>query len=106
MIKKKFKVRVVNHYQDRYQVQYAYYYLIPNWKSLKFWYSSPSYTSNLSGWTPKSFLVHEAEQIASKLKSIDDVVSYHYKDEKERIDYLIKKRKYLAIATPYRVKKF
>lgn len=103
LFKKKFKVRVSLFSESKYTVDYAYYRFIPNWKSLVFWYGV-SFDSNIDGWSTDLFSVKEAEEIANRLKSIDDVERYYKPEDRKREKFLIEKEEYLAKNRPYKTK--
>lgn len=105
MFKKKFKVRVRHFYQDKYEVQFAHYHIIPIYHSLCFWFEQ-SLTSNTECWTIKLFDYQSAEKFAKSLKSIDDVRKWYEKDEEKEKSFYIRKKEYYEKNVPYRTKYF
>jgi hypothetical protein len=102
---KKFKVRVNYFAEGRYQVQYAYYRLIPIWHTLCFWFEQ-TLTGGTECWTDRLMSIDEAEITAKRLKSIDDVREW-YKPYEERMKiFYERKAEYYKKAVPYRTKQF
>jgi hypothetical protein len=104
-LKKKFKVRVVLFDQQRYCVQYAYYYFIPVYHTLKFWFFL-SYTGSIHTWATKLFSVKEAEQFASTLKSIEDIRKYYIPQEAKQTEFYKERKASYKKNVPYRTKNF
>lgn len=76
LFKKKFRVEIHHHSEGKYMVAYAHYGLIPNWRYLHFWFDQ-GHPGGTECWSRDLFSLQEAEQIASKLKSIEDVNEYY-----------------------------
>lgn len=102
---KKFKVRVRLLAQDRYMVQYTHYRFIPIWHSLCFWFEQ-TLTGGTQCWSTELFSYQEAEDLAKKLKSIEDVRKWYEKDEAKEKDFYKRRKEYYAKNVPYDTKYF
>ncbi len=105
MFEKKFKVRVKHFSQDYYQVEYAYYRIFPDYKSLNFWFDQ-GVTGSTECWSTKLFKYNEAEELAKTLKTYDDVLNWYKPWEEERTDFYKRKREYYKKNVPYTTKYF
>lgn len=105
LIDKKFKVRVRHFRSCRYIVEYSYYRFIPIWKPLLFWFDQ-GHPGGCECWSKNMWDVKEAEKIASKLKTIDDIAEYYKPWEKQENEWRKNQKKYLEEKAPYTVKKF
>lgn len=105
MFNKKFKVRVKHFAEDKYVVQYAHYYFIPIYHSLKFWFEQAP-TSDTECWSTKLMDYQTAENLASSLKSISDVKKWYEEDEANEKDFYIRKKLYYKKKVPYKIKYF
>lgn len=105
LFSKKFKTRVVYFGWGKYTVEYANYRLIPIWHTLKFWFEQ-SLTGGTECWSTELLKVEEAENLAKRLRSIEDVIEwYRPHEEREKLFY-IKKKEYYEKAVPYSSKEF
>lgn len=102
---KKFKVKVVLFSGDRYQVKYTNYRFIPIWYPLCFWFEQ-TLTGGNECWTTDLFKVEEAERIAKKLKTIEDVAEWYKPDEEKRIIFYKRQTEHYKKAVPYNSKEF
>lgn len=105
MLNKKFKVRVKHYSKHYYTVQFAYYYFIPIYNSLQFWFEQ-TLTGGTECWSTKLLDFKSAEELAEKLKLIDDVKKWHEKDEAKAKDFYKRKKEYYAKNVPYDKKYF
>ena len=100
---KKFKVRVSYFARGRYTVDYTHYRLIPIWRSLFFWFEQ-TLTGGTQCWSEKLFNVKEAEELATTLKSIEDIRKWYKADEKKEAEFYKRKEAYYKKNVPYRTK--
>ena len=105
MFKKKFKVRIKHFAEDKYVVQYAYYYFIPFFKSLNCWFGM-SLTTDTECWTLHLNGYKNAELLASDLKSIESVKNWYQKEEEKEKDFYQRKKEYYSKNIPYNTKYF
>ena len=99
MFNKKFKVRVKYYFQNYYVVQYAYYYVLPIYKNINFWFQQ-SLTSSTACWSVNLFDCESAEKLAKTFNSIEDVNKAKMKK------FYIDREKDKEINQPYKVKYF
>jgi len=102
---KKFKVRVNYWGRGKYTVEWCNYRFIPIWHELCFWFEQ-TLTGNTECWTVSLFSWDNAEKVASKLKSINDVRKYYKADEDKEKAFKIAKEKYYEENVPYSKKYF
>ncbi len=106
--KKKFKVRVVHHFDTFYVVEYAYYYFFPDFYVLKQWYSPGLLGMDSNKGLLEYFAEYkQSEMTAQSLNSIEDVIKWNEelnkkkrKYEEESVAYLAKN----AAKLPYKIK--
>ena len=103
MFEKKFKVRVMHFSEDWYQIQYAYYRIFPNYKSINYWFDC-GFTGNLEAWCTEILKIKEAEEFAKTLKSIEDVNKYYQKENVKRREFYKEKNKFKKTNIPYKSK--
>lgn len=101
MFKKKFKVRVSHFSGDKYTVEYCHYRFIPIWHPLLFWFEQ-TLTGGTECWSMKLFYVKDAEQLASQIKSIEDVKNWYKKDEEREREFYREKQEYYKKNVPYK----
>lgn len=80
---KRFKVKIIRFSRNKYQVKFAYYWLVPKFKSLNFWFEQ-TLTDDTECWSTKLFNLEDAEQLVENLKSISDVKEWYKPYEKKR----------------------
>lgn len=102
---KKFKVKVVHFNEDYYIIKYAYYRFIPIYHTLNYWFEL-TLTSNLEEWTCMIFKVDKAEEVARKMKSIEDVKEWYEPYKNEEKDFYKRKKDFYNNNVPYKVKHF
>ena len=102
-IKKKFKVRVRHFLKDKYEVQYAYYYFMPHYNSLCFWFEQ-TLTSGTECWSTMLIDYQAAEDLAKSIKSIEDIRKWYEKYEADEKDFYRRKKEYYAKNIPYNTK--
>ena len=113
MFNKKFKVRVRHFAKDKYEVhlahyyvvQFAHYYFIPIYHSLCFWFEE-TLTGGTECWSTRLMDYQTAEDLAKRLKSIEDVREWYKKDEAKEKDFYRRKKEYYAKNVPYDTKYF
>ena len=105
MFNKKFKVRVKYYFQNYYVVQYAYYYVLPIYKNINFWFQQ-SLTSSTACWSVNLFDCESAEKLAKTFNSIEDVNKYYESDMAKMKKFYIDREKDKEINQPYKVKYF
>jgi len=105
LFSKKFKTRVVHFSRDRYTVEYASYRFIPIWHTLKFWFEQ-SLTGGTECWSTELLKVEDAENLARRLRSIEDVIEWYKPDEEREKLFYIKKKEYYEKAVPYSSREF
>jgi hypothetical protein len=98
MFKKKFKIRVQHYTGQYYIVEYAHYWLIPNYNALYCWFTN-SLSKNL-------LVVNEAEKLANRLNSIENINRWNEKQKAQEKQYYIDKAKDEKQNIPYKVKYF
>lgn len=104
-MKRKFRVRVKHFSADKYKIQYAYFFIIPIYKSLYFWFGH-SFTSGTECWSTNLFSHKDAEKFAANLKSIEDIEKYYKLENEKRKDFYDNKEAYFKKNVPYRKKNF
>jgi len=102
---KKFKVKVSHVIRDKYKVQYAHYRFIPTWHSLCFWFEL-TLTGNRECWSPKLMNIEEAERLAKRINSMEDVTEFYKPDEEREKIFYERKEQYYKKAVPYQSKEF
>lgn len=102
--KKKFRVEVHRHSKAKYMVAYAYYRFIPVWRYLHFWFAQ-GHPGGTECWSRDLFSYKEAEKIASRLKSMEDVNEYYKPFVKEAKEWEEEEKKYCAEHIPYESKR-
>ena len=103
MFKKKFKVRIRLFSEDKYVVQYAYYRIIPLYKSLCFWFSQ-TLTGGTECWSTNMWPYEVAEEVALSLKCMGDVDAYYKPYDKEKADFKKEQKEYYERHVPYQCK--
>lgn len=63
-------------------------------------------TSNTEEWTSQLFDYQSAEKVAKTLKSIEDVIEYHKKDEEREKEFYKQKKEYYALTRQNISKRF
>jgi hypothetical protein len=101
---KKFKTRVKHYINEKYTVQYCYYRFIPIWYSLMWFHSSGYHSGNMTGWYINLWDYESAEKIATKIKSIEDVLNYYKPFEEEEKKWEKAEQKYWEKNVPYNTK--
>lgn len=91
---KKFKVRVRHFSQDKYVVEYAYYYIIPIYRPLCFWFEQ-SVMAGTECWSENLMDFKAAKELSEKLNSIEDIVAWHEKEKKKEKDFYRRKKEYI-----------
>lgn len=105
LVDKKFRVRV-RHYADcKYVVEYAHYRFIPIWHTLNFWFDM-GHPGGVECWSTDMWDVEEAERIATRLKSIDDVYEYYKPLIEQKEKWMEDERNYWKAQKPYIIKEF
>ena len=98
-IRVKFSVRVKYFMNGKYEVQWSEYRFIPTYRSLCFFfYQSP--TSGTECWSTKLYTYQEAMDLASKLKSKEDIEDWYKPYELERESFLKRKEEYYKKSVP------
>lgn len=100
MFAKKFRVRVAHYYKGDYVVQYAHYRFIPIWHSLKYWFDQ-GHPGGTEGWMINLWNVSGAEQMAKRLKSIEDVNNYYVHSEALQKAWKKREEEYWKRSVPY-----
>lgn len=104
-MKKKFRVRVKYFAEGKYEVQFAYYYFIPSFHTLCFWFEQ-TLTGGTECWSTNLMDYQSAESLAKELKSFEDVERWYEKDEVKERDFYRRKKEYYASNVPYKIKYF
>jgi hypothetical protein len=104
-MEKKFKVRVRHFLRDKYEVQFAYYYFIPKYRSLLFWFEQ-LVDSGTECWSTALFDYKTAEKVAQSLKSMKDVNRWFEKEDVKRQKFYRRKKEYFDKNVPYNIKYF
>ena len=105
MLKKKFRVRVKHYAEQYYQIQYAHYYLIPIYRSFKYWFAL-SLISDLESWATFLLKYEPAEKFAKGLKSIEDVKNWYKMENTKMNNFYKNKEKYISKNIPYNTRYF
>lgn len=103
MFKSRFRVRIVHHSEDKYEVQYttSIVGLIINWARLMWYYD---FSSNNRGWSVNLWKFQDAEKIAFSLKSEADVAEYYKVWEAKEKNCDGKYEKISKEVAPYKIK--
>lgn len=104
MFKKKFKVRVKHRFLKYYVVQFAHYRFIPVYHSLYYWVDC--LLPFKGRWVLIILDREEAENLAKRFKSIEDVRAFYEKDEERERDSCNNRREYYDKKVPYKTKYF
>ena len=91
--------------KDKYEVQFAYYYFIPSFNSLCFWFEQ-TLTGGTECWSTRLMDYKNAEELAKSLKSIEDVRNWYKKYEEKEKNFYIRKKEYYNKNVPYNTKYF
>jgi hypothetical protein len=104
--KKKFTVEVHRHSADNYMVAYASYSFIPffSWRYLIFWFDQ-GHPGGTECWSRNMWPYKKAEEIASRLKSIEDVNEYYKPHIQEANEWKEENDRYCKKHIPYSRKK-
>ncbi len=105
LFNKKFKARVAYYSQCKYTVDYAYYRFIPNWRPLCFWFDQ-GHPGGTECWSKELWDVQQAEEIASELKSINDVIKYYEPLNQQEATWRKREKEYWKKNAPYVKKEF
>lgn len=84
LFKRKFEVKIKHETDIFYSVSFTDYFLIPVWSKLRVWDRSIGSHSMTVG----LFSVEEAEKVAEKIKSLEDVGSWMVKQMDKRDKHL------------------
>ncbi len=102
-MKKKFKVRVKHFAQDKYEIQFASYYIVPIFHSFQFWFQQ-SLTSGTECWSTILMNFKDAEYFAKNFKSFEDVKKFYEKDKAKEKEFYKSKKAYYEKNVPYNTK--
>jgi len=105
MFKKKFRVRVSHFAEAKYTVQWCHYRFIPFWHSLCFWFDQ-GHPGGTECWSTNMWTVTKAEDIASRLKTRDDVRDYYKFYEKKEKEWIEREKRFWEKNVPYSSKEF
>lgn len=103
-IKKKFRLRIKHFSSKYYVIQYTNYYLIPNWKNLKYWYGSGHPGGVLEGWVNKLLTFSKAEQYMERFNSIQDIKDHYGVEKVKEKRWRREEEEYWKKNIPYRIK--
>ena len=94
---KKFRVRLKHYNEGRYCIQYAHYRWFPIWMNLMVYIDGVGYHD-------LHLPVKEAEEIASGVKSYDNVLNLFWSQMKKELEYKKKKLEEQQMEIPFKVK--
>lgn len=103
LVSKKFKTRVCYYSECKYTVDWCNYRLIPIWHSLCFWFDQ-GHPGITECWSTDLWDYKTAENIASSIKSKNDLRNYYKKDEEKERIWREEEKMFWKKNAPYRSK--
>lgn len=94
---KKFRVRLKHYNKDKYCIQYANYRWFPIWWNLMIYIEGV-------GWHDIHLTLPMAEELASYIKSYNNVLSLFFAEQKKEIEYKKKLKEKREIEVPFKIK--
>jgi len=92
-MKKKFKLRLTHYCEESYIIEYAYYWFIPIWYNIFWWYEN-GYTSGLEQFTPKLVKIIDEESIKKQFPTIEAIRAFHTIEMQKQKDFYTKQKIY------------